>query len=186
MDYATDFTFPDCRPFGDHDNSKDPEGGLGDMDQWRFTPSMLDTNSFSFTSFANQHSGDFTPPPGGMNAMFHSQAGDLHTPGMAFQLGTPLSTDDSRSISAIDMQGFHPHLLHSQPFENTNPFPQQQSYAPSSFIHQDSGYDTMEQVNGGVASDHKVDESNRDAEFTALSANSYENAPVTRLPSVDK
>lgn len=130
------------RPFGDQDSRKDQDTNLEDPEHWRFTPSMLDTNSFSFASFANQHSGGYTPTPGGTNPLFHNQAGDLHTPSMGFQLGTPLSSNASHPASAIDMHGFHAHLLHSQQYQNASAFQEQQSYAPSSFIHQDSGYDT--------------------------------------------
>ncbi|RQM08326.1 hypothetical protein DH86_00003839, partial [Scytalidium sp. 3C] len=63
---------------------------------WRFTPSLLDPNSFAFNNFANQPLGFYTPTPGGTNAIYHSQAGDLHTPGMGIGvLGTPLSLSAS-------------------------------------------------------------------------------------------
>ena len=145
----------DCRQFGDQDTNKDQDSGFREPDQWRFTPSILDTNSFAFASFANNHSSDFGSTPGGTNTVFHNnQAGDLHTPGMGFQLGTPLSVSNSAGQSdttaAIDMHGFHTHLLHSQPFQNPSRFTPQQSYAPSSFIHQDSGYDTMEHPNHAI------------------------------------
>ncbi|KAL9133189.1 MAG: hypothetical protein Q9175_005630 [Cornicularia normoerica] len=143
------------RQFGDHDTNKDQDSGFGEHDHWRFTPSILDTNSFAFTSFANQQSSDFGSTPGGMNNVFHNnQAGDLHTPGMGFQMGTPLSIPNSAGQSdttaAIDMHAFHTHLLHSQPFQNPSRFTPQQSYAPSSFIHQDAGYDTMEHPNHAI------------------------------------
>ena len=117
---------------------------------------MLDTNSFAFTSFANHHASDFDSTSGGTNTVFHNnQAGDLHTPGMGFQLGTPLSVPNSAGQSdkqaAINMHGFHTHLLHSQPFQNPNRFTPQQSYAPSSFIHQNTGYDAIEHTNHAMA-----------------------------------
>ena len=78
-----------------------------------------------------------------MNTLYHSQAGDLHTPAMGIHLGTPLSLSLSenamRAEPSMDMQGFHPHMFQANPFQQ-NPFCQQQSYAPSSFVHQDSGY----------------------------------------------
>ena len=155
MDQSTDSLLVafDSRQFGDQDVTKDQhDSGFGEPDHWRFTPSILDTNSFAFASFANHNTSDFGSTPGGTNTVFHNnQAGDLHTPGIGFQLGTPLSVPHSAAPSdtaaAIDMHGFHTHLLHSQPFQNHNRFPSQQSYAPSSFIHQDSGYDTMENPN---------------------------------------
>lgn len=157
MDHSTNnLLVPfDSRHFGDQDTNKDQDSGFGEPDHWRFTPSILDTNSFAFASFANHHSSDFDSAPGGTNAVFHNnQAGDLHTPGIGFQLGTPLSVPNSAGQSdttaAIDMHGFHTHLLHSQPHQNPSRFTPQQSYAPSSFIHQDSGYDAMEHPHHGM------------------------------------
>lgn len=154
MDQATNILFVvfESRQFGDQDTNKDQDSGFGEPDHWRFTPSILDTNSYTFASFANHHSSDFGSTPGGTNTVFHNnQAGDLHTPGMGFQLGTPLSVSNSAGQSdttaAMDMHGFHTHLLQSQPFQNPSRFTPQQSYAPSSFIHQDSAYDTMDHPN---------------------------------------
>ena len=151
MDQSTNnlLVSSDSRHYGDQDTNKDHDSGFGEPDHWRFTPSILDTNSFTFASFANHQTSDFDATPGGTNTVFHNnQAGDLHTPGMGFQLGTPLSVANSAGQSdttaAIDMHGFHTHLLHAQPFQNPSRFTPQQSYAPSSFIHQDSAYDTME------------------------------------------
>lgn len=131
---------------------------------WRFTPSLLDPNSFAFTSFANQPPGYYTPPPGGLNTLYHPQAGDLHTPGigLGMGLGTPLSdpssADGLHHGGLMNMSAFS-HDMNPQ-FQNYNPFshppqqqqqqhhqhqPQQVSYAPSSFVHQDTGYETMEQ-----------------------------------------
>lgn len=133
---------------------------------WRFTPSLLDPNSFAFSAFANQPPGYYTPTPGGTNTLYHNQAGDLHTPGMGMGmgLGTPLSlptsADGMHASTMMDMSAFS-HQMPPQ-FHNYNPFgaPQQQhhqqqqhhhqqqhqqtSYAPSSFVHQDTGYETME------------------------------------------
>ena len=193
MDKRTNGFSLEYRPFSEQEGGKDHESGLGDSDSWRFTPSMLDTNSYAFAAFANQHSGDFTPgPSAGMNAVFHNQAGDLHTPGMAFQLGTPLSTSASEShtnaASAVDMHGFHPHLLHTQTFPNSNLFAQQQSFAPSSFVHQDSGYDTMNPQQDGLP-DGKMpvdSESHGGSNYAGYSARSYENMPVPPMQSMEK
>lgn len=136
----------------EHEDSKDGLLSTGEAnDQWRFTPSLLDTTSFHFPSFANQPSGYYTPTPGGTSTIYHNQAGDLHTPGMGFHLGTPLSmpTLEGNIHSAIDMHGFHPHLLDVHSFQTTTSFNPQQSYAPSSFIHQDSGFDAMDAENNG-------------------------------------
>lgn len=126
---------------------------------WRFTPSLLDPNSFSFTNFANQTPGYYTPTPGGTNTFYHNQAGDLHTPGMGLGmgLGTPLSMPTSEGTlhpgAMLDLNAFgsamqQPHFQNYNPFAQHDQQPhqqtQQQSYAPSSFVHQDTGYETME------------------------------------------
>lgn len=123
---------------------------------------MLDTNSFAFTNFANQPPGYYTPTPGG-TTLYHSQAGDLHTPGMGMHLGmglgTPLSMPpaDHSMHGMMAMNNYHP-AMNPYQFHEINPFnhhSQQHSllqqntlqpatFAPSSFIHQDTGYETME------------------------------------------
>ncbi|KXJ90238.1 CP2 transcription factor-domain-containing protein [Microdochium bolleyi] len=138
---------------------------------WRFTPSLLDPDSFSFSAFANQPPGYYTPTPGGTNTLYHPQAGDLHTPtlGLGMGLGTPLSLPTSdRGLHVpgvpgppmMDMSGQHFHHpgLHPQHFQQPfNPFihpaQQQPSFAPSTFIHQDTGYETMDQDGSPLDSD---------------------------------
>ncbi|RFU28406.1 hypothetical protein B7463_g7957, partial [Scytalidium lignicola] len=128
------------------------------QEQWRFTPSLMDPNSFAFNNFANQPLGFYTPTPSGTNAVYHSQAGDLHTPGMGIgALGTPLSLSTSAEVlqtgAMMDMSAFTNQVPHNH-FQNYNPFAHpaqnpalhpEQSFAPSSFVHQDTGYETMEQ-----------------------------------------
>ncbi|KAG9231041.1 CP2 transcription factor-domain-containing protein [Amylocarpus encephaloides] len=153
-------------------------------DQWRFTPSLLDPNSFAFSNFANQLPGYYTPTLGGTSTLYHNQAGDLHTPGMGLGmgLGTPLSmptsSDDVHASVTMDMPGFGQHM--PPQFDGYNPFsnprqhhhqpphplqnlhhqqeqtqpPVQTSFAPSSFIHQDTGYETMEH-DGSPADDER-------------------------------
>jgi hypothetical protein len=139
---------------------------------WRFTPSLLDPNSFAFTTFANQPPGYYTPTPGGTNTLYHNQAGDLHTPGMGMGmgLGTPLSlptsNDGLHTGTMMDMSAFSHHM--PPQFQNYNPFGhpqqhshqqpqhQQESYAPSSFVHQDTGYETMEQDGSPMDDDGRM------------------------------
>ncbi|RNJ55311.1 hypothetical protein D7B24_008741 [Verticillium nonalfalfae] len=131
---------------------------------WRFTPSLLDPNSFSFSSFANAPPGYYTPTPGGTNTIYHPQAGDLHTPtmGLGMGLGTPLSMPTSEGASMppsstmMEMAGFQ--ALQPHQFHHFNPFiqappPQQQSFAPSTFVHQDTGYETMDHDGSPMDSD---------------------------------
>jgi len=131
----------------------------GNQEQWRFTPSLMDPNSFAFSNFANQPPGYYTPTPGGTNTLYHSQAGDLHTPGFSMGLGTPLSMPTSEGpfhtghvtnapMPAFTAQGIAPHL-----FQNPNPFafqqhqhqqqPHPQAYAPHQFLHQPSSFDAF-------------------------------------------
>lgn len=133
----------------------------------------MDPSSFAFTNFANAPPGYYTPTPGGTNTLYHPQAGDLHTPTLSFGmgLGTPLSmpTTDGAMHSGptmVDMGGFHHggaaggmHPSHfQQQHHQFNPFvqphPSQQAFAPSSFVHQDTGYETMDQDGSPMDSDN--------------------------------
>lgn len=117
-------------------------------DHWRFTPNLLDSGPFAFSSLMNQPSGYYTPTASAMSIACHTQAGDLHTPGMGFQLGTPLSipTSDGQILSTATagMHAFHSHLVASNHYPDAQLFAPQQSYAPSSFLHQDSGFDHLD------------------------------------------
>ncbi|EUC49729.1 hypothetical protein COCMIDRAFT_22708 [Bipolaris oryzae ATCC 44560] len=136
-----------------HEDIKDQDPTpRGNNEPWRFTPSLLDPNSFAFTSFANQPPGYYTPTPGGTNTLYHSQAGDLHTPGFSFGLGTPLSLPTSEGglhagqiAPTAHLHGFNHHALGSHHFQNANPFGMQpqhsQSFAPHQFTHQPSAFD---------------------------------------------
>lgn len=137
------------RPLSDLEGAKDPnETPKALSDAWRLTPSLMDPNSYAFNALFNQPPGYYTPTPGGINTLYHSQAGDLHTPGMG--MNTPLSLPHSvhpvpAQDAPLDLQHFQPHLLqHPQQFQN--PFLQQTTYAPPSHFlqHQDSGYVAMD------------------------------------------
>lgn len=136
---------------------------------WRFTPSLMDPSSFAFASFANAPPGYYTPTPGGTNTIYHPQAGDLHTPTLSFGmgLGTPLSmpTTDAamhHGAAMVDMTAFHGAAgMHPSQFQQHqfNPFVQQHhppppAFAPSSFVHQDTGYETMDQDGSPMDSDN--------------------------------
>lgn len=115
----------------------------------------MDPNSYAFASFANQPPGYYTPTPGGTNTIYHSQAGDLHTPGFSMGLGTPLSMPTSEgALQAAQstqpgMHAFQPHPIAPLPFQNPNPFAmahqmsQPQSFAPHQFSHQPAAFDSM-------------------------------------------
>jgi hypothetical protein len=150
----------DAEGFRDEDPT--PRASNAANEPWRFTPGLLDAQNFNYTGFPNGPPGYYTPTPGGSNTLFHPQAGDLHTPTIALGhgLGTPLSMPTSGDAlqagpAILDMSGFQtlqPHQLH-----HFNPFiqaaPPQQGFAPSSFVHQDTGYETMEQDGSPLGSD---------------------------------
>ncbi|KAG8529229.1 uncharacterized protein KY384_005864 [Bacidia gigantensis] len=127
---------------GEREQQKPHEPSIHDHDQWNLTPSVLDSNSFSFSQFANHDPVEFTATGTAMGPMFHNRAGDLHTPGFGIQLGTPLTTSDS-NLSMIDPHGLHGSLLHQHAFHSAQELHLQQSYAPHAFVHRDSGYETM-------------------------------------------
>ena len=141
------------RHFGDLEDTKDHDAATpkGLHDQWRFTPSLMDPNSFAFSTFANQPPGYYTPTPGGLNTLYHSQAGDLHTPGMGMAIGTPLSLPQTGNVLSaanvnVPIQHYQPHMLQAHQFETVSNYAPQQVFAPSSFLqHKDSGYEAMSQ-----------------------------------------
>ncbi|RMZ78793.1 hypothetical protein DV738_g3634, partial [Chaetothyriales sp. CBS 135597] len=87
---------PTQRDFED-DNGKEQDAiPKPPHEAWRLTPSLMDPNSFAFSS---QPPGYYTPTPNGLNtlyhnqaALYHSQAGDLHTPGMSMSMGKKYSS----------------------------------------------------------------------------------------------
>lgn len=129
---------------------------------------MLDPNSFSFSTFGNIPQGYYTPTPGGTNTLYHPQAGDLHTPtmGLSMGLGTPMSmpsaTEGNMHPNApmLGLAGYQQTIHHPQ-FHGFNAFIQppahQASFAPSTFVHHDTGYETMDQ-DGSPLGPSAVDE----------------------------
>ena len=165
----------------------------GTSDQWRFTPSFFDNNpSFSLGSINNLPTGYYTPNSGGLNTVYHNQsAGDLHTPGMAFQLGTPLSMpipDGSihagQGSSFDELQGFNPQIfqLHQYPGHAQYP-PHPTIYAPSMLVHQDSGYDPVE---GSPEDDLDVNASLTTDTQLAPAASHHGSMAAPPPPSFDK
>ncbi|KAJ5950826.1 uncharacterized protein N7479_009239 [Penicillium vulpinum] len=112
------------------------------MQELGLTPSWMESASYSMMPLVNQHSGFYTPTSGGMGAMFHNQAGDLHTP-TGMHLITPLSGMPSvHNHHSHGFEPFHPQFIN--PMHDMNQYAQQPSYAPSAFMHRDTGYDAMD------------------------------------------
>jgi len=144
---------PNCgfRPVGDlkmedpdlkFPNDRTPR----DLQDLNFSSTWVDPNSVPMMPLASQYPGFYTPNSGGMGAVFHNQAGDLHTPTVGLNMITPLSL--SNTIPAQPNQGldqFSQQYL-EQPVPEINPYVQPASYAPSAFMHsRESGYDAMDE-----------------------------------------
>ncbi|GFF48626.1 putative zinc metalloproteinase YIL108W [Aspergillus udagawae] len=115
----------------------------------RFTPSFVDPNSLSYINFPTQQTGYYTPNSGSLGPVFHSQAGDLHTPGMS--MITPMSLTQqisgptlSAGGQAFGLDHYDQHYINPH-FHNPQAFAPQASFAPSAFVHRDSGYDAMDE-----------------------------------------
>lgn len=117
----------------------------------RLSSPFIDPNSLGFLSFANQSQNLFTPNSTGFNGGFHSQhAGDLHTP-MGLNMINPLTFSNQLAgtapmdadATAMGLNQFGQQFF-SSPFQSTQPFAQQPSFAPSAF-HHDSAYDAMDE-----------------------------------------
>ncbi|KAI2732592.1 transcriptional regulator family: Grainyhead/CP2 [Penicillium roqueforti] len=111
------------------------------MHELGLTPSWMESASYSMMPLANPHSGFYTPTSSGMGAMFHNQAGDLHTP-TGMHLMTPLAGMPAvHNHHSTGFEPFHPQFMNS--VHGMNPYTQP-SYAPSAFMHRDTGYDVMD------------------------------------------
>jgi hypothetical protein len=141
----------------------------GQYDSLKLTPSLLDPNSYAFTSFANQPPGYYTPTPGGINTLYHSQqAGDLHTPGLGIGLGTPLSLPTSevglhagQTSTAVMPTAFNTQGIAPEIFQNPNPFAlqqQHQAFVPQAFPTQQASFEPMDQpIVGSPLEDLRLD-----------------------------
>lgn len=124
-----------------------------------FTTSFMDPESFNLTSLATQHPGFYTPNSGGIGDIFHNQAGDLHTPRLGLSTITPLSLSNPMATppQANGLGQFNPQYF-AQHMPGINPYAQQKLFAPSEFMHHDSGYDAMdESADGSSLNDMPVE-----------------------------
>ncbi|EGC43762.1 CP2 transcription factor [Histoplasma capsulatum var. duboisii H88] len=144
------------RPTMDSEENKATEQTpKGLPDHWRFTPSIMDPNSYAFTSLANQPSTYYTATPTGMGISCHSQVPDLSTPGMTLNLLSPLSippatsaTDAAAMQSAIDMNSFHSFPPH--PANGVDSFHHPPPYTPCGFVNRDARYDPLHVENSPI------------------------------------
>lgn len=108
------------------------------------SPSWMDQSSLHMASFAGQNPGLYTPNSGGLGAIFHNQAGDLHTPTLGINMMTPLSLSNHIAPHPQGLDNFNPQFLnHNMP--EVNPYLHQPSFAPSAFMQPDSTFDVMDE-----------------------------------------
>lgn len=103
----------------------------------------------------------YTPGSGGLGTVFHSQAGDLHTPTLDLDWTTSLSLlnpmASTQPTHQLDFDQFNQQYL-SQYLAGRILYDRVESYAPSAFIHRDSGHDTMHESPDGTINDIPVDQ----------------------------
>ncbi|KAJ6143368.1 hypothetical protein N7471_002821 [Penicillium samsonianum] len=139
------------------------------MQDLGLTPSWMESASYSMMPLANQHSGFYTPTSSGMGAMFHNQAGDLHTP-TGMHLMTPLAGMPAiQNHHSNGFEPFHPQFIN--PVHGMNQYTQQPSYAPSAFMHRDTGYDAMDDtLDDSALNDVNVETASNVTASTEISA----------------
>jgi hypothetical protein len=141
---------------------------LRNMHELGLTPSWIESASYAMMPPANQHTSFYAPTLSGMGAMFHNQAGDLHTP-TGMHLVTPLSGMQAvYNHHSVSFEPFHPGFM--DPVNDMNPYAQQSSYAPSVFMHRDSGYDSMDDTLDESLNDGYVETASNLTALTEFSA----------------
>ena len=144
---------PNCgfRPMGDmkmeeSDMKFSHDRTPRNLQDLNFTSSWVDPSAMPMMPLASQYPGFYTPNSGGMGAIFHNQAGDLHTPTVGMNMITPLSLSNSMPAppNQASIDQFNQQYL-GQSVE-MNSFVQPASYAPSAFMNgRESGYEAMDE-----------------------------------------
>ena len=186
--YILTYIIVSSEQYTDQEHDRAHETLFNENDNWRLTPSFLDTNSFNFSQFSHQDSTGVAPAPGAMDAMFHNKAGDLHTPGFSFQLGTPLtSSDTSMPTSAVHPLGLHTHNTQQQSL-GASELDFQQAFAPSAFVHRDSGYESIGRPCDTTFAQNIETKAggHLHAQYTQEHDNLYSRAKQIQAPSLEK
>lgn len=125
------------------------------LQDFNLSPSWMDPNSlFMVDSLAGQHPGLYTPNSGGMGAIFHNQAGDLHTtPTVGLNVVNSLSVANPIQSSQPSMDQFNPQYF-AQQMPEMSGYAQAASYAPSASMDHDS-YGHMDE-SGDVLSGNDI------------------------------
>lgn len=140
-----------------------------------YTSTWMDPSAMPMMSLAGQHPGFYTPNSGGMGAIYHSQAGDLHTPTLGLNMITPLSLAHPMPGGPANHQQpgidhFNPQYLAQHMPEMNSYVHQQASFAPSAFMHRESAFDAMdESVDDSSLNGISVDQASNMTASTDLS-----------------
>ncbi|KAK0105977.1 hypothetical protein ONS95_004486 [Cadophora gregata] len=103
---------------------------------WRYTPPLLNSNSFLFAPFTGQLPGCFEPIAEGTSTLHYNEDADLPIPGveMGMGLGMPLvlpTSEDGVHIGWMtDRHCFPPQTAQPHEFYNFNLFDPHQTFAP--------------------------------------------------------
>jgi hypothetical protein len=96
----------------------------------------------------------------------------------------PISDTSLNAGSSFDMHLFHPQMYNPQSYQ-AHQFPVQQSFAPSTFVHQDSGYEPME---GSPEEDVEMSSGmHRETHMVTMPTHAFETSmPAPPIPSAAK
>ncbi|KAL2831068.1 CP2 transcription factor-domain-containing protein [Aspergillus cavernicola] len=144
-------------PFAmDTDMKFDPTMAAAPPQHSQYMDPMVDQNSAQFINPLNQLHGYYTPNSGGLGAVYHSPAGDLHSPGMSMNMVTPLSLSQqgpAPNSAGMPLDPFHPQLLPPH-YQNSQSFAPQATFTPSAFVQSDMGFDMVgESIDQGSLND---------------------------------
>jgi hypothetical protein len=129
--------------FGEFTDDRTPE----DLQDLGLRSCWVDTAPMPMKALASQYPDFYTPVSGGMGAIFHNQAGDLHTPRMQMDNVNTMSLWNSDPITHSILAGNYLDQLDSrftQHLPTTSPFADQISHAPSAIKHIGSIHDSMD------------------------------------------
>lgn len=122
---------------------------------------------FSFTTFANQPPRCYTPPSRIPNTLLQNQAGDLQIPGTGIALGGgilfSISTSEVGSSPGpvMNPSSYEPamHTHQSRHYDQLghSQQPQQPPYTSSPFMHQNTGYESIEHDGSPMDDEDQID-----------------------------
>ncbi|KAL4918559.1 CP2 transcription factor-domain-containing protein [Aspergillus aurantiobrunneus] len=132
----------------DTDMNLDPSIPPPQAHDAQFMAPVVDPNSVQFVNPLNQLHGYYTPNSGNLSAGYHSPAGDLHTPGMAISMITPLSLSQQGHVptnsAGMPLDPFSQQFI-SPHFQNQQQFASQVAFAPNEYVQGDMGFDAVDE-----------------------------------------